>query len=283
MDYTLPGSSVQISQAGILEWVAISFSRISSWPRGQTWVSCIAGRVFTTAPPGKPMISTWKWKWSRSVESPLCNPMNYIVHGILQALAWVAIGVGSHSLFQGIFPTQGSNPGLLHCRWILYQLSHQGNLRILEWAAYPFSSGSSWPRNWTRVSCIAGRFFTNWAMRETQCGNNNVNTYFMGLLEDDGMSRVWKYFRKDKLVITVVTASGGDKPSPSMLPVVCVQGWFLTVTCHTSKTWWVSVKWPLCTCSQWPLNDDKNRTSSLSVALDRHAFQCFPKQFTAVL
>ena len=33
-------------------------------------------------------------------------------------------GVGSHSLLQGIFPNQGSNPGLLHCRWILYQLSH---------------------------------------------------------------------------------------------------------------------------------------------------------------
>ena len=34
-------------------------------------------------------------------------------------------GVGRRSLLQGIFPTQGSNPGLLHCRWILYQLSHQ--------------------------------------------------------------------------------------------------------------------------------------------------------------
>ena len=35
-------------------------------------------------------------------------------------------GVGSLSLLQGIFPTQGSNPGVRHCRWILYQLSHQG-------------------------------------------------------------------------------------------------------------------------------------------------------------
>jgi len=34
--------------------------------------------------------------------------------------------VGSHSLLQGIFLTQESNPGLLHCRWILYSLSHQG-------------------------------------------------------------------------------------------------------------------------------------------------------------
>ena len=34
-------------------------------------------------------------------------------------------GVGCHALAQGIFPTQGSNPGLPHCRWILYPLSHQ--------------------------------------------------------------------------------------------------------------------------------------------------------------
>ena len=52
-------------------------------------------------------------------------------------------GVGSLSLLQGIFPTQGSNPGLLHCRQILYQLSHKGSPRILEWVAYPFLRGSS--------------------------------------------------------------------------------------------------------------------------------------------
>ena len=38
--------------------------------------------------------------------------------------------------------------------------------RIQEWAAYSFSRGSSWPRNWTKVSCISGRFFTTWAIRE---------------------------------------------------------------------------------------------------------------------
>ena len=36
-------------------------------------------------------------------------------------------GVSCHALLQGIFPTQGSNPGLLHCRWVLYRLSHQGS------------------------------------------------------------------------------------------------------------------------------------------------------------
>ena len=73
---------------------------------------------------------------------------------------------GCHALLQGIFPTQGSNPGLPHCRRFLYRLSHQGRSWILEWIAYPFSRGSSQPRNWTRVSCTAGVFFTSWATRE---------------------------------------------------------------------------------------------------------------------
>ena len=51
----------------------------------------------------------------------LCNPMNYS--------PWNSpgqnTGVGSLSLLQGIFPTQGLNPGLPHCRWILYRLSHK--------------------------------------------------------------------------------------------------------------------------------------------------------------
>jgi len=46
---------------------------------------------------------------------------------------------GSHSLLQSIFPTQGLNPGLSHCRWFLYELSHEGSQRILDWVAYPFS------------------------------------------------------------------------------------------------------------------------------------------------
>ena len=73
----------------------------------------------------------------------------------------------------GIFPTQGSNPGLPHCRWILHHLSHHGRPRILEWVAYPFSSRSSQPRNWTGVSRITGGFFTNWAIREAHVGMDN--------------------------------------------------------------------------------------------------------------
>ena len=60
---------------------------------------------------------------SRSAVSTVCDPMEYTVHGILQARIW------SGELFPspGFFPTQGSNPGLLHCGRILYHLSHQGH------------------------------------------------------------------------------------------------------------------------------------------------------------
>ena len=75
-------------------------------------------------------------------------------------------GVGCHALLQGTFPTQGLNPALLHCRWILYHLSHQGSPKRLVWVTYPFSRGSSRSSNRTRVSCIAGGFFTSWATQE---------------------------------------------------------------------------------------------------------------------
>ena len=76
--------------------------------------------------------STYEFeKWKRSVVSDSLRP-----HGLLQArlLEWVAFPFS-----RGSSPTQGSNPGLLHCRQILYQLSHKGSPGILEWVAHPFS------------------------------------------------------------------------------------------------------------------------------------------------
>ena len=55
------------------------------------------------------------------------------------------------SLLQGNLPNQRLNPGLTQCRWIIDEMNHKES-----------------PRNWTRDSCIAGRVFTNWAMREAQ-------------------------------------------------------------------------------------------------------------------
>ena len=80
---------------------------------------------------------------SRSVVPTFCDPMDYIppsssVHGDSPGKN---TGVGCHALHQGIFPTQGSNSGLLQYKWILYHRSHQGSPRILECVACPFSRG----------------------------------------------------------------------------------------------------------------------------------------------
>ena len=113
-------------------------------------------------------------------------------------------GMGCHTLLQGLFQTLGLNPGLLPCRQILYYLRKpfvyhgctcvclslswvwlfatpwtvalQGPLskgvfqeRLLEWVTILFSRGSSWPRDQTQVSHIAGRFLTIWATAEAPC------------------------------------------------------------------------------------------------------------------
>ena len=78
--------------------------------------------------------STVKWSESQSVVSSSLR-----LHGLYSL--WNSpgqkTGVGSLSLLQGIFRTQRSNPGLPRYRRILYQLSHKGSPRILEWVAYP--------------------------------------------------------------------------------------------------------------------------------------------------
>ena len=80
----------------------------------------------------------------------LCDPMDYTVHGILQAriLEWV----GSLSLLQGVLPIHGLNPGLPHCKQILYQLNYKGSLvqvsscysfqaQVVVWVTYVKDTG----------------------------------------------------------------------------------------------------------------------------------------------
>ena len=95
MDCRPPGSSVHgILQARILEWVTMLFSRRSSPARDQTRPPTLQANSLPAEPQGKPKNT----------------------------------GVGSLSLLQQIFLTQESDRGLLHCRWIPYQLSYQGSL-----------------------------------------------------------------------------------------------------------------------------------------------------------
>ena len=73
------------------------------------------------------------------------NPLQYSCReNSMDRGAWHDPGkntaVGCHFLLQGIFPTQGSNQGLLHCRWILYYLSHKGSPKPGSEAPPPFTS-----------------------------------------------------------------------------------------------------------------------------------------------
>ena len=87
-----------------------------------------------------------------------CSPLGSSVHGDSPGKN---TETGCHALFQGIFPTQGSNPGLPHCRQILYHLTHQGSPRILEWVANPFFRESSQPRNRTGSPALQVDFLTS--------------------------------------------------------------------------------------------------------------------------
>ena len=151
MDYTVHG----ILQARILEWVGFPFSRGSSQPRDSTQVSHIAGEFFTSwatseaqeswsgwpipSPGDLPnpgsqqglLVCRWmlyqlsyEWKWN-SLSHVSDSLWPFWPYSPWNSLGQ-STGVGSLSLLQGIFPTQGSNPGLPHCRQILYQLSHKG-------------------------------------------------------------------------------------------------------------------------------------------------------------
>ena len=122
----------------------------------------------------------------------LCDPMNCSppgtsVHGDSPGKK---TEVGCHALLPGIFLPQGLNTGLPHCRQILYQ----GSPRILERVAYPFSRGSSQPRNRTRVSCIVGGFFTNWDTREAvilKLEEENKNTVILETLGNASPEGQW--------------------------------------------------------------------------------------------
>ena len=114
MDCSLPGSSVHgIFQARVLEWVAVSFSRGSSWHRDWTQVSHVVGRCFTI--------------WAT-------REVSYYIFSTRKAeLPVVQVCVHACSVDSVV--------------------------------AYPFSSGSSRPRNLSGVSYLAGGFFTDWAIR----------------------------------------------------------------------------------------------------------------------
>ena len=198
VDCSPPGSSVRgVLQARILEWDAISSSRGSSQPRDWTHVTCVswtvAGRVFTTEPPGKPPVSLWEeedktpeetWRWGTQRRTRLghresvgCTGQGQGPQGEITLLtapsqisslqnsrkinlyiSALSVCVSHSVVSDSCDPMDCSPPGS----------SALGILqaRILEWVATSFSRGSSPPRDRTQVSRRAGRLLTIWARRE---------------------------------------------------------------------------------------------------------------------
>ena len=185
MDYIVHG----ILQARTLEWIAFPFSRWSFQSRDQTQVSHIAGRFFISWATGKSKnigvgsLSFWRRQWHptpillpgkshgrRSLvgcspwgleESERLSDFTFTFHFPAlekemathsNVLAWRIPGTEE----PGGLPSMG-----------LHRVGHDwSDLAAAAAAAYPFSSGSSRPRNWSSISCIASRFFTSWATRK---------------------------------------------------------------------------------------------------------------------
>ena len=160
MDYSPSCSSVHgVPQVRILEWTATPSSRGSSWPRVQTpvsFVSCIGRQVlYHQRHLGSPKTRTsWQdvqvsFQGSRLWDGGLPKQVHL---GVLSLRTW----------------SDGSVTRLCLTLVTPWTVADQAPLamgyfpaRMMQWIAISFSKGSSWPRNWTGVSCIAGKFFTN--------------------------------------------------------------------------------------------------------------------------
>ena len=93
----------------------------------------------------------------------LCDPVDYTVHGILQAriLEWVAFPFSRGSSQSRNWTHVSHIAGTFFTSWATWEA-----YTVVGILTYLISRAYSWLRNQTRVSCIAGRFFTNWAIRE---------------------------------------------------------------------------------------------------------------------
>ena len=139
MDCSPPGSSVPgIFQARILEWVATSFSRVSSQPRDRILVSCIAGRLFYLF-----FIILFLYIWPSWV---------FVVCG-LSAVVGATPQLWCEAPHGDGFP----------CGY--WTLEHGLQLRSMGLVALQYV-GSSWTRNRTRVPCIDRWMLNHWTTEE---------------------------------------------------------------------------------------------------------------------
>ena len=194
-----------ILQARTLEWISMTFSRGSSQPTGWNQVSHIAGRFFTIWATRETQ-EYWSGFSSVTQSYPtLCDPMDCAHQAflsitnswnLLKLISIESVMPSNHlilcrpllllpSIFSSIrvFSSQSVlritrpkywsfslsiSPSTEYSGLISFRIDWLDLLAVLEWVAYPFSKGSSQSRNWTRVFCIAGRFFISWAIGEAQ-------------------------------------------------------------------------------------------------------------------
>ena len=161
IDCSSPGPSVHgISQTRLLERIAISSFRGSSWPKDWnciSHISCMAGGFFTDKPPGKPW---FRDEWVSEVTQlcpTLCDPMDCSLPG---------------SSIHGIFQA-----------------------RVLEWLAISFSRGSSQLRDRTWVSCIAGRLPSQSPGKPIGQGKHKLNLEYWLVSESRAVLRKTKGWR----------------------------------------------------------------------------------------
>ena len=128
---------------GVEEWPWISNTSLTAW-----FDSLCAGVVLMSVKSNLKTRSKWPEGKPGSLQiGDYRDFISYESHSVVSDSLWPHglhsswnspgqnTGVGSLSLLQGIFPTQGSNPVLPKCRWILHQLNHKGSPRLPEWVA----------------------------------------------------------------------------------------------------------------------------------------------------
>ena len=153
MDCSPPGSSVHgISQAKILEWVAVPFTRGSSWPRDWTCTSCIAGGILITEPPS--------------------NPIK--LHGPQQSKSTLAVP-STNTWGQQIGPFCGISSLMWLCLLGLWLFLRYFTNDLVNWLSFPIKWNSKstweyWKCSRSIQLCWKLKFPRRWREMEDECG-----------------------------------------------------------------------------------------------------------------
>ena len=138
------------------------------------WVICLT--CIIVSPNGQ--LSPWQGNYTLegrlNQQTQMLIPLHALVALVFFLPSVLFLRLENHVLLAQSCPTRwdpmdGSPPGS-SVRGILWA-------RILEWIAIPFFRGSSQPRDWTRVSCIAGTFFTVWAANHSSCTKSKTASW----------------------------------------------------------------------------------------------------------